>query len=241
MTSVASTPSSIPAPLVVFEGIDGSGKGTHAARLRERMEAAGISCGLISFPRYQSTFFGSRIGEFLNGDFGALSDLDPFLISLLYAGDRMESQTRLQELRNEHAAVILDRYVPSNIAHQSARRTGAARETLRQWIEQIEYRIFELPQPDLVILLDIPVEFSQELIRRKQQRSYTERVTDLQESDPAYLQEVRNVYLQLAATQPNWITVPVVSQSSLRSLEELQNEIWQMVRSSLPKLAGSSG
>ena len=59
--------------LVVIEGIDGSGKGTQSARLRDRLTTRGLRTGLLSFPRYDATFFGQRIGDFLNGRFGQLN------------------------------------------------------------------------------------------------------------------------------------------------------------------------
>jgi len=222
------------APLIAFEGIDGSGKGTQATRLHARLIEHGIRSELFSFPRYQSTFFGSRIGEFLNGEFGDLNELDPFLISLLYAGDRFESRERLLQARAQNEAVVLDRYIPSNLAHQSAKKSGDARSRLQEWIQQVEYGIFALPRPNLVVLLDVPVDVSQELIQRKQKRSYTDLVTDLQESDMSYLEQVREIYLELAESSDDWVAVSIVQDGQLRSIEEIGTEIWDLVRCRLP-------
>jgi len=222
------------APLIAFEGIDGSGKGTQAARLHKTFSEHGIRSELFSFPRYQSTFFGGRIGEFLDGKFGDLDELDPFLISLLYAGDRFESRERLLQARAENEAVVLDRYVPSNLAHQSAKKSGDTRSRLQEWIQQVEYGIFTLPQPDLVVLLDVPVEISQELIQRKQKRSYTDLTTDLQESNMSYLEQVRAIYLEFAECSDDWVVVPIVQHGQLRSIEEIGTEIWDLIRCRLP-------
>ncbi|SFH61617.1 dTMP kinase [Planctomicrobium piriforme] len=218
------------APLIVIEGIDGSGKGTQSALLNQRLNAAGITSTLLSFPRYQSTFFGARIGEFLNGQFGALNELHPFLVSLLYAGDRYESRDLLLASRQSSQAVVLDRYVPSNIAHQSAKVQGAERAQLQTWIEQVEYGLFHLPKPDLVILLDVPVDSSQELIRRKEKRTYTDRATDLQESDTSYMGAVREAYLSLAEQSPEWRVVPVTEEGQVRPVETIADDIWQLVQ-----------
>jgi dTMP kinase len=220
------------APLIVLEGIDGSGKGTQSALLAELLERQGLRAPLLSFPRYQSTFFGQRIGEFLDGQFGALDQLDPFLISLLYAGDRFESRQVLAQARAESDVVILDRYVPSNIAHQTSKLELPRREILREWIEHIEYEIFSLPRPDLVVLLDISLPDSQELISRKNRRSYTDRVADLQEADTAYLARVRDVYLELAR-QDGWRVIPVSQGTQLRSVEEISDEISRVVGETL--------
>lgn len=218
-----------PAPLIVLEGIDGSGKGTQAALLVDWLNAAGRSAALLSFPRYRDTFFGARIGEFLNGDYGPLDQLHPWLISLLYAGDRFESRSMLDRLRNEHQIVVLDRYVPSSLAHQVAKCAPGDRARLRNWIEELEYRIYGVPRPDLVVLLDCPIAVSQQLIRKKHVRSYTNRETDLQEADTDYLERVRRVYLELAAAEQTWVTVPVVSDGELRSVVSIHEEVRRAV------------
>ncbi|WP_437202835.1 dTMP kinase [Planctomicrobium sp. SH664] len=223
------------APLIVFEGIDGAGKGTQSALFHSWLQAQQRNATLFSFPRYQETFFGARIGEFLNGDFGSLADLDPFLISLLYAGDRFESRSRLQAALQSSDVVICDRYIPSNCAHQSAKKSGAARTTLQQWIEHIEYGLYELPRPDLVFLFDIPVEHSQELIARKARRSYTDQQADLQEADTGYLAAVREVYLELAASRPNWKVIPIATAAGLRSVEEIQADVRAAAEPLLPR------
>jgi len=184
--------------LVVIEGIDGSGKGTQASRLRERLEQRGLRVGLLSFPRYSETFFGQRIGDFLNKKFGELHEVDPFLAALLYAGDRLESKAELNRQLASSDVLILDRYVPSNIAHQAGKRTGAERRQLAEWIEKIEYDIHGLPRPDLVVLLDTPADVSKDLISRKAQRDYTDAAADMQEADTDYLSRVRTAYRELA-------------------------------------------
>ncbi len=218
--------------LVVIEGIDGSGKGTQSARLRDRLRARGLRAGLLSFPRYDATFFGQRIGDFLNGRFGQLNEVDPFLASLLYAGDRLESKAELTRLLATNDVLVLDRYVPSNIAHQAGKRTGEQRRELADWIEKIEYDLFGLPRPDLVVLLDIPTKDSQELIAKKEQRSYTTQAADIQEADTDYLSRVRSAYRELAAER-GWSIVSVVHQQAIRSMEDITAEIEQLVDQAL--------
>src|SRR5262249_54560321 len=106
--------------LIDIEGIDGSGKGTQAGRLWERLIASGVSATLVSFPRYDATLFGKAVGEFLNGEFGALDKVHPLIVSLLFAGDRFESKAYLLDKMRSSDVVVLDRYVPSNVAHQAS-------------------------------------------------------------------------------------------------------------------------
>ena len=215
--------------LIAIEGIDGSGKGTQAQRLCERFSASGKNAALVSFPRYSETLFGKAVGDFLNGRFGTLKEVSPFLASLLYAGDRLESRDFLLKTLTENEVVILDRYTASNLAHQGSKLEGEERREIVDWIRRIEYEIYQLPRPDLVVLLDLPVLEAQQLIATKQARSYTEKAADLQEADTAYLIEVRNVYLELSEEESNWCKIECCRNSAVRSIEEIGEEIWNVV------------
>lgn len=216
--------------LIAIEGIDGSGKGTQANRLHERLQETGVRSELISFPRYSQTHFGATIGRFLNGEFGQLDQVDPHLAATLYAADRFESLGMLNDLLASRDVVVSDRYVPSNIAHQGAKRTGEARRQLTEWISQVEYGVFRLPKADLVIHLDLPAETAQDLIARKSQRDYTDKAADLQEADRDYLTSVRQAYLDLAATEDNWQTVSLLADERLRTIDEIANDIFQRLQ-----------
>lgn len=215
--------------LIALEGIDGSGKGTQARRLHERLIAGGRSAKLISFPRYADTLFGRTVGDFLNGRFGTLDDVHPFLASLLYAGDRFESRSMLLEAADSHDAIVIDRYVASNIAHQGAKLDGDERREFVDWIGTIEHDIYQLPQPDLVVLLDLPAEEAQQLIAMKRRRDYTDKAADIQEADGDYLARVRQVYLELAEGQPNWHRVTCAPDETIREIDDIAEEIWAAV------------
>jgi dTMP kinase len=211
--------------LIAIEGIDGSGKGTQAARLVDALRAGGKRVELISFPRYRDTFFGERIGDFLNGRFGSLADVHPFLAAVLFAGDRLESRALLEECLRTNDVVILDRYVASNVAHQASKRTGIERSELIEWIERLEFEVNRLPRPDGVVLLDLPATEAQKLIARKAARSYTQKSADLQEADTTYLENVRQVYLQLASNGTTWSRIPVLKGGAFRSIDEIAADV----------------
>lgn len=219
----------MPGKLVVLEGIDGSGKGTQAALLRESLEQRGVRVALLSFPRYQQTAFGRQIGRFLNGEFGSLDQVDPLLASLLFAGDRYESRELICKSLAENDVVLCDRYVASNIAHQAAKRSGEERRELIEWIERLEFGIYQLPPPQLTIWLDVPVAQAQVLIAQKARRTYTDKAADLQEADGQYLKQVYEVYRELSRQNAGWRRVDCLFQNQLREVTDIAAEVLDVV------------
>lgn len=216
----------MPGRLIAIEGIDGSGKGTQAKLLLDRFTAQGVSATLLSFPRYSETRFGGFVGEYLNGRYGSLDEVHPFLAALLFAGDRFESRQTLLDAIERHAVVICDRYVASNVAHQAAKRGGADRDVLIRRIESVEFEVFGLPRPDRTILLDLSVENARRLIAKKAKRSYTDQTEDLHESDGLYLGSVGDVYRARRAADPSWTLVECERAGAVRPIEEIREEVW---------------
>ena len=219
------------AKLVAIEGIDGSGKGTQARLLVDRLNAEGTRAALLSFPRYEATFFGARIGDFLNGRFGSLDAVDPFLAALLFAGDRAESKPVLDAALAEHEVVVLDRYVASNVAHQGAKRVGGERAELVRRIEHVEFALNGLPRPGVTVWLDLPVPLATRLIAAKNARSYTDRAADLQEEDAAHLAATAVVYADLAA-DPGWARVACADDRNVRPVNDIAEDVFTVASAS---------
>ena len=218
------------ATLIAIEGIDGAGKGTQAGRLVSSLRERGLRVDTLQFPRYGATTFGGAIGDFLNGRFGSLNQVHPQLAAVLYAGDRFESRPLLMQLMEDNDVVVLDRFVGSNLAHQSAKLDGAERTALVDWIENIEYEVFQLPRPALTVLIDMSSQMSRELVSRKATRDYTDQEADLQESDLPYLERVRRCYLALAHSRLDWRTIHGLSEDgSLRTIDDVGTEIQTVV------------
>ncbi|MBX3439271.1 MAG: dTMP kinase [Planctomycetaceae bacterium] len=215
--------------LIAIEGIDGSGKGTQAALLKEHLQRQGQRVCLLSFPRYQDTRFGTAIGEFLNGRFGALDAVHPQLAALLFAGDRFESKDLILQAVAENDVVLFDRYVASNIAHQAAKLGEDERLPFIDWIEAIEYDVYGLPRADLTVLLDLPASAAARLIAAKSKRTYTSKAADLQEADTGYLSRVRDVYRGLAVQNARWSTIECLSGDAVRSVESITYELQSLV------------
>jgi len=218
---------------IVIEGIDGSGKHTQAEWLGRAFAARGIPYVPFSFPRYGSTF-GKLIASFLNGDFGKLEAIDPHLSALLYAGDRFEAKAELEAALAAGKTILTDRYVASNLAHQTARMPRERHTEFMVWLRQLEYGIYGLPVEDLVVYLRLGATEAQRLVGQKAPRAYTTLGHDLQESDLTHLERAAQVYERLA-TEPNWVTIECFDARAggLKSVEEIHRDVLAAVDSVL--------
>lgn len=160
--------------IFVIDGPDGVGKATTVQLATELCIKSGLfteeTLQTISFPQYDD-FFGKLVRHYLSGDQAdkllrfpkELRD-DPLIISPFYAMDRYLASKRLlwPELKKGNSFII-DRYVTANLAHQGLKVVNPSQKRiLRKKLFSLEFEYFGIPQPDLVIVLDLPEE-----IRRK--------------------------------------------------------------------------
>lgn len=222
--------------LIVVEGLDGAGKSTQVRKLRNYLEALPQPLEYIHFPRYDSPVYGELISEFLRGEFGENDRVHPKLVALLYAEDRHAAAPQLHECLKKGCNVLLDRYVYSNIAYQCAKvRNERDREALREWIFDTEYRQFKLPEPDLNIFLDVPIEFVSERLsaeRKGGDRDYLEGARDIHEADIEFQKRVREVYRRQCELDPKFIRIDCSGEFG----EMLQaDEVFSLIRPELEK------
>jgi dTMP kinase len=217
--------------LIAIEGIDGSGKRTQMDLLHGAIAAGegGHSVYSTGFPQYDS-WFGKMVGQFLNGELGPLEAVDPHFTALLYAGDRFEAKPKIEEALNEGKIVLIDRYIGSNLAHQTARVALEKRDEFRRWIEHLEYGIYELPREDLILYLRVPPTEAQKLVAQKSKRSYTDAKQDLLEASLRHLQDAAAMYDQLARNAP-WLTIECfdATSASMRSVKDIAREMLSSV------------
>jgi dTMP kinase len=190
---------------IAIEGIDGSGKRTQLEMLARALGRHRVRLATISFPHYEG-FFGRLVARYLNGEFGKLDEVDPHFSALLYAGDRLESKTEIQKHLSEGRLVLADRYIGSNLAHQTARVPQRKQAAFLRWLEELEYSVYGLPREDLVIYLKLPPAMAQQLVSKKSARKYTRRQRDLQEANLAHLKAAAAVYDRISKRQ-NWVKV----------------------------------
>jgi len=190
--------------LFVIEGLDGAGKSTQIRLLRDYLTAKNHLCEYLHFPRTESPWFGELIARFLRGEFGKLNEVDPYLVAMLYAGDRKDAADTISNWLAEKRIVILDRYTYSNIAYQCAKlETAEERNKLKDWILELEFSHFGIPIPDLNIFLDVPFMFTEKKLtaeRNGDDRVYLNGRADIHESSLDFQRKVREVYLEVART-----------------------------------------
>lgn len=188
--------------LFVIEGVDGAGKSTQIKFLQDFFRNMGYKSEYLHFPRTDQPYFGELIARFLRGEFGSLNQVDPYLVALLYAGDRKDSSELIKSWLNEGKIVLLDRYTYSNIAYQCAKlKDVKSQEKLMQWILSLEFEHFSIPRPDLNIFLDVPFSFTEKKltsIRTGDDRKYLNGIKDIHEESLTFQKNVRDIYLRVS-------------------------------------------
>ena len=225
-------PGNRPGKLVALCGSDGTGKETQTRRLAQRAGEAGWSVETVSFPRYGQGFFADLIERYLRGDFGASPvDVSPYMASLPYAGDRWQAAPRVRDWLTAGRLVIANRYVPANMAHQGAKLPDAEeRRAFYAWDEELEYRVMQLPRPDVQVLLSLPVEVSAQLLRQRSRQTEGGEL-DIHERDLDYLAATTRAYHEVARqTTGPWVEVRCVAAGRLRSRDAIAADLWDAVR-----------
>ena len=196
---------------IVLEGLDGSGKSTQVRLFQQYLKDNNIPYRYIHFPRTDSPVYGELVAMFLQGKFGALDKVDPYLVALLYAGDRKDASEMIRSWLKEGLMVLVDRYVYSNIAFQCAKlENKEEQEKLRKWILDLEFSYHNIPAPDLNILLTVPFAFTEKNLtqrRKGSDRNYLKGADDIHEADLGFQKRVREAYLWQLDLEPNFIGI----------------------------------
>jgi dTMP kinase len=226
--------------LIAIEGIDGSGKRTQLDLLEKSLAFRGLEVYSTGFPQYDS-WFGKMVGQFLNGELGLLESVDPHFTALLYAGDRFEAKSKVTTALDQGRIVLADRYIASNLAHQTARAPANKRSEFLNWIEHLEYGIYDLPREDLILYLRVPPSEAQSLVAKKSARSYTSAKQDLLEASLHHLETAAQMY-DLLSRRPGWATIQCFDEirGGMRTPEVIADEILAAVEPVLPQLTGPS-
>jgi dTMP kinase len=186
--------------LLVIEGLDGSGKATLAASLSAKWSAQGRRVARLAFPRYGDSIFADLCRDALYGNIGDLSD-SVHGPALLFALDRRDAADEIRDLVTANDIVLLDRYISSNAAYGAARLGAPAiPNDFPAWVRALEVDRFEVPVPDLQILLDVPPALAQARALRRAAEA-VDRPLDTFEADGGLQRRTAAMYAELALQQ----------------------------------------
>lgn len=205
--------------LIVFEGIDGSGKSTQMKLLREHLEKTGAEFRYLAFPQYNEPS-SALIKMYLAGEFGQNpQDVNPYAASTFFAVDRFASWAKSwRGYYRSGGVLVTDRYTTSNAIHQGSKLPEGKRHDFFKWLYDFEFGLMELPSPDIVLYMDIPVETA---VRRIALRGAG---TDIHERDEAYLRRCHESGLD-AAQYYGWRMISCCAGERQKPEEEIHREV----------------
>ena len=217
--------------LIVIEGTDGSGKSTQFKLLTQRLENEGRAFRQLEFPQYAEPS-SALIKMYLGGEFGTKpSDVNAYAASAFYAVDRYASNKKVWGDWDEQGGLVVSgRYTTSNAVHQASKEPNEKRGEFLKWLYEFEYDKLGLPCPDLVIYLDVPTDYTEKMMRKREADTHTS--ADIHEKDLAYLTTCRRSGREAAAFY-GWTVIDCVRNDAMRSIEDIHEEIYRHVANCL--------
>ena len=213
--------------LIIFEGLDGSGKGTQAELACQNLHSKGYDPLKISFPDYDSPS-SALVKMYLSGEFGQRpDDVNAYAASTFYAVDRFASyKTKWGNVYRQNGLIISDRYTTSNAVHQCSKLLPMHWDGFLEWLFEFEYKKLGLPAPDAVVYLAVDPDVSQRLIAQRYHGDESKK--DIQERDTEYLARSRAA-AEYCARKLGWhrieCTTTVDGQKTIRTPEDIQSEV----------------
>lgn len=224
--------------LIVIDGTDGSGKSTQIDLLIKRLKKEGLKVKTIHFPEYDN-FFGGFIGHCLTEQYYNFINVHPKIVSVLYAADRWESSKKIQKWLDEGYVVVLDRYVSANQIHQGGKiKSPVKRAAFLKWLDEMEYKVFKIPKPDLTFYLSVPIEIARRMIKernKKAVRAYAGNKKDVHEVDRAFQKNSRDSAIWLSKVLKNFIKVDCAEKGEILSREAIHEKVYEKAKKIVKK------
>lgn len=225
--------------LIVIDGTDGSGKATQIELLKKRLTKEGFSVKMVDFPEYYDNFFGEFLGHCLSEQYYNWVNIHPKIASVVYAADRFESKEKIEKWLQAGNIVLANRYVSANQIHQGGKiKNPAKRAAFMEWLEKMEYGVFKIPRPDIVLYLNVPMKIVERLIKERNiehARAYLGKKKDVHETDISFLRNSQKSALWLSSREKKWKKVECAPKGEILPREEIHGEIYQAVRTILKK------
>lgn len=214
--------------LITIDGLDGSGKQTQSEILFERLKNEGVKAKLVSFPDYDSNS-SALVKMYLGGEFSHDPDaVNAYASSSFFAVDRFASfVTNWKEDYENGYVIIANRYTTANAIHQLTKIEGdAERKAFLDWLYDFEFGKLGIPAPDLTLFLEVPVEISLGLIRKRSEE--TGREIDIHENE-GHLKRAYSAAL-FSSEKLSWTTIHCAEEGKMRSREDIAEEIYNKVK-----------
>lgn len=220
--------------LIVLEACDGSGKATQTKKLYERLILEGHDVLKVEYPNYESDS-SALIKMYLNGEFGDKpEDVNAYTASTFYAVDRYASFRKDWKGFYDKGGIILaDRYTTSNMVHQAAKIDNVEEKNkFLNWLWDLEFNLMELPVPDIVIFLNMPPEYSKELIFNRKNKFTGEDEKDIHEKNEEYLIHSYKNACNIAKKY-NWEQINCVSKDNIKTIDDIHEEVYEAIMKKL--------
>ncbi|WP_027700902.1 dTMP kinase [Metaclostridioides mangenotii] len=219
--------------IIIESGSDASGKATQTSKLFDRLISEGHSIKKVEYPNYKSES-SALVKMYLRGDFGkSASDVDPYVASTFFTVDRYASfKTEWEDFYTAGGIVIADRYTTSNMVHQASKMDVSERDKYLDWLTDYEFEMFKIPKPDCVIFLDVPIEYSTELMKNRKNKITGEAEKDIHEVDVEYLAKCYNNSIDIA-DKYSWNKIDCVEEGRLKSIDCIHEEVYKYALDSI--------
>ena len=217
--------------LIVIEGTDGSGKSTQFQLLTERLAREGKEFKQLEFPQYAEPS-SALIKMYLGGEFGnKAGDVNAYAATTFFAVDRYASYKKYWgQWYEQGGLVVFGRYTTSNAVHQASKEPEEKWEGYWKWLSDFEYGQLGLPCPDLTIYLDVPTDYTEKMMRKREADTNTS--ADIHEQDLQYLSTCRRCGRE-AARFFGWTVIDCVKDGAMRTIEDIHEEIYHHVEACL--------
>lgn len=218
--------SKYPGKFIVIDGTDGSGKTTQLQLLASKLTSEGYEVELADFPQYNTKSAG-MVEEYLSGKYGSADEVNPYASSLLYAVDRFDASFQIREWLAAGKLVISNRYISSNFAHQGGKiENQLERKMFFNWLSEIEYKIFNIPKPDLYLILHVEAEISQQLAKDRKREDWHGKTKDIHEENLHHLKQAEKMYLEIANSLDDFSLIRCTRNGAIMSREDIHQLIW---------------
>lgn len=215
--------------LVAIEGTDASGKKTQSDRLAENLRNMGIEVTELSFPDYDSPS-STLVKMYLGGEFGKNpNDTNAYAASMFFAADRYASFKKNWEKAyyDENRVIILNRYTTSNAVHQLAKiEDDGEKDSFLEWLCDFEFVKLGIPEPDMVIYLDMPEPAARKLLEARS--AETGAVKDIHEKSADHLKKAKAA-AEYVIRKWGWTRIKCGEGSIPYTVEKIQSEVEKAV------------